>query len=136
MDDVRFVDVMQRERDLLQREREDIANQKQDLESKLAGINRELEAIDAYEVTKTGKAIARTRKAAGSRAQHVPRGSRREALIEMIRADPNGLSRGEILQRMGLKGDKPGEMSVSNALTSMTKSNQVARREGKYFASA
>ena len=136
MDDVRFVDVMQRERDLLQREREDIVNQQQELERNLAGINRELEAVDAYELTKTGKVVGRTRRTVGSRAQHVPRGSRREALIEVIRADPNGLSRGEILERMGLKGDKSGEMSVSNALTSMTKSNQVARREGKYIATA
>ena len=50
----------------------------------------------------------------------------------MIRSNATGLSRGEILERMGLKGDKSGEMSVSNALTALTKSNQVARREGKY----
>jgi len=35
---------------------------------------------------------------------------------------------------MGLKGDKAGEMSVSNALTALTKVNQVMRREGKYVA--
>ena len=33
---------------------------------------------------------------------------------------------------MGLKGDKSGEMSVSNALTALTKSNQVHREGGKY----
>ena len=37
---------------------------------------------------------------------------------------------------MGLKGDKAGEMSVSNALTALTKSNQVSRHEGKYRVSA
>jgi len=31
---------------------------------------------------------------------------------------------------MGLKGDKPSEMSVSNALTAMTKAKQVTRRDG------
>jgi hypothetical protein len=46
------------------------------------------------------------------------------------RAD--GLSRGEIFERMGLKGNKSAEKSVSNALTALTKSNQVSRREGKY----
>jgi hypothetical protein len=44
------------------------------------------------------------------------------------------LSRGEILEQMGLKGDKSGEMSVSNALTALTKSNQVLRDGGKYRA--
>ncbi len=56
--------------------------------------------------------------------------------MEVIRANPGGLSRGEIIQQMGLKGDKSGEMSVSNALTALIKSNQVARRDGKYVAGA
>src|SRR3954462_7547414 len=58
------------------------------------------------------------------------RGSRRESLLELIRQS-DGLSRGEILERVGLKGDKSGEMSVSNALTALTKSNQVHREGGK-----
>ncbi len=49
----------------------------------------------------------------------------------MIR-EGNGLTRGQILEKMGLKGDKAGEMSVSNALTALTKSQQVSRRDGKY----
>jgi hypothetical protein len=53
-------------------------------------------------------------------------------LLQLIRDNPDGLRRGEILERMGLKGDKAGEMSVSNALTALTKSNQVSRQEGRY----
>jgi hypothetical protein len=45
---------------------------------------------------------------------------------------PHGLSRGEILDKLGLKGNKQGEMSVSNALTALTKTNQVVRKDGKY----
>jgi hypothetical protein len=56
--------------------------------------------------------------------------------MQVIKDNPSGLTRGEILERMGLKGDKPGEMSVSNALTALTKSSQIARRDGKYVASA
>lgn len=57
-----------------------------------------------------------------------------QELLNLIRQG-NGLTRGEILEKMGLKGDKLGEMSVSNALTALTKSNQV-RRNGarKYVA--
>jgi hypothetical protein len=36
---------------------------------------------------------------------------------------------------MVLKGNKTGEMSVSNALTALTKSKQVIRRDRKYIAS-
>jgi hypothetical protein len=53
-------------------------------------------------------------------------------LLELIRQN-DGLSRGEILERMGLKGDKSGEMSVSNALNALNKSNQVRREGGKYY---
>jgi hypothetical protein len=130
MDDVRFADVMQQERERLHREREEIFNQQQELENRLAALNREFEAIDAYEAAKSGKPARQSR---GGRAQRARRGSRREALLEVIRGNPEGLKRGEILNRMGLKGDKAGEMSVSNALTALTKSGQVSRREGKYI---
>jgi hypothetical protein len=132
----RFANVMQQERERLHREREQVSNQQQELENKLAQIDRELAAIDAYESAKTGKVSTPARRQArGRRARpQARRGSRREALLQTIRENPSGLKRGEILERMGLKGDKSGEMSVSNALTALTKSNQVSRHEGKYFA--
>ena len=136
MDDVRFADVMQQERERLHREREEIFNQQQELENKLAAISRELAAIDAYEAAKTGKAIAPTRQAGGPGRGQARRGSRREALLHLIKQNPSGLTRGEILERMGLKNDKAGEMSVSNALTALTKGNLVSRRDRKYFARA
>ena len=132
MADERFVDVMQHERERLNRERDEIVNQQKELERKLAEINREFAAVDAYESAKSGKTVRSGRQASGSRRRQARRGSRREALLEVIRSTQSGLSRGEILERMGLKGDKSGEMSVSNALTALTKSNQVSRREGKY----
>ena len=96
-------------------------------------VDRELSAIDAYEAAKTGKAPAATRR--GTRARPLARrGSKREALMQVIKDNPSGLTRGEILERMGLKGDKSGEMSVSNALTALTKGKQVARKDRKYVA--
>jgi hypothetical protein len=132
MADMRFADVMQQERERLHKEREEIFNQQHELEGKLADINRELSAIDAYESAKTGKGLTPARQARGPRRQQARRGSRRDALMQVIKANPSGLTRGEILDRMGLKGDKSGEMSISNALTALTKGNQVSRRDGKY----
>ena len=131
MADDRFADVMKQERERLQRDREAIYNQQRELESKLKDINREFAAIEAYEAAKTGKQAAAQQRGARGRRQ-ARRGSRREALLQLIGQNPDGLSRGEILERMGLKGDKSGEMSVSNALTALTKSNQVSRSGGKY----
>lgn len=130
MADETFATFMQRERDRLHAEREQIFNQQQELEAKLADINREFSAIDAYEAAKSGKPARATSTRSASTSR---RGSRREQLLEVIRAG-GGLGRGEILEKMGLKGNKAGEMSVSNALTALTKANQVSRRDGKYHA--
>ena len=130
-----FADFITRERERLHAEREQIFNQQHELEGKLTDINRELAAIDAYEAAKSGKTPAAARQARGARARpQARRGSKREALMQVIKDNPTGLTRGEILDRMGLKGDKSGEMSVSNALTALTKAGQVARHEGKYRA--
>jgi hypothetical protein len=145
VDEIRFADVMQRERERLTRERDEILNQQKDLENKLTEVNREFVAIDAYEAAKIGKAAAPRRQSTVARestaaikqpSAEAParsqRGSRREALLQVIGGEPNGLSRGEIFHRLGLKGNKSTEKSVSNALTALTKNNQVSRREGKY----
>lgn len=132
MSDMRFADVMQQERERLDKEREAIFNQQRELESKLAEIDRERAAIDAYETAKTGKATASARQGRAPRRQQARRGSRREALLRLISDNP-GLARGQILEKMGLKGNKAGEMSVSNALTALTKANQVTRHQGRYI---
>ena len=130
-----FADFITRDRERLHAEREQIFNQQHELENKLADINRELSAIDAYEAAKTGKAPAAVRQARGARTRpQARRGSKHDALMQVIKDNPSGLTRGEILDRMGLKGDKSGEMSVSNALTALTKANQVTRRDGRYVA--
>jgi DNA-binding transcriptional ArsR family regulator len=145
MDDMRFRDMMQRERERLNHERDEILNQLKELESKLTEINLELAPIDAYEAVKTGKAAMPTRRPpAPTKSEatieelpaeprpHPQPGTRREALLRVIGEHPNGLSRGEIFECMGLKGNKSAEKSVSNALTALTKNNLVSRREGKY----
>ena len=130
-----FESFVKRERSRLQGEREAVFTQQQELEKKLVEVNRELAAIDAYERAKSGKAAVGARPAMGGRAApRARRGSKREQLLQLIRGSGGGLARKDILAQMGLKGDKSGEMSVSNALTALTKANQIARRDGKYHA--
>jgi hypothetical protein len=117
------------ERERLSAERESIFTQQGELARKLDEINREFAAIEAYEQAKLGKAP----KAAPAGTRRARKGSRREELLNLIR-EGGGLSRGDILDRMGLKGDKSGEMSVSNALTALFKAEAIVREGGKYFA--
>ena len=122
-------DVITKDKERLNSERAAIRGQQRELEKKLAEIDREYAAIDAYEAAKSGKAARQTSK---GRAAPSRRGSKRDAIIAVLQANPDGLTRGELLEKMGLKGNKSGEMSVSNALTALSKSNQVARKDGKY----
>src|SRR5215204_3644109 len=94
-----FSEFISRERDRLRAEREQIFTQQKELQRKLDAVNREFAAIEVYETAKTGKAA---RQAPAGRQPRARRGSRLEALLEMIRQS-DGLSRGEILERMGLK---------------------------------
>ena len=127
-----FNEFISRERERLNGERESIFAQQRELQSHLAGIDRELAAIGAYETAKSGKAAGRQARASGGNSPRAARrGSKREELLQVIR-ESEGLSRGEILDKMGLKGNKSGEMSVSNALTALTKNGQVQRHGGKY----
>jgi len=134
----RFANVIQQERESLRREREE-------LQKKLAEIDRELEAIDAYESTRSGKGKSpvrrqvrarptRSKKVTRQRKTAAPRGSKRQDVLRVITENPDGLRRREILARLGMKGNKTGEMSISNALTALTKSHQLDRRDGKYMA--
>lgn len=142
IDEVRtnFAQFIEQERERLNGEREKLLEQQRALDDQLNAVNRELLALDAYENVKAGKpatagamTLLRGGRIQGRAEGRVSRrGSKREAILALIRSVPEGLSRGELLDRMGLKGNKSGEMSVSNALTALTKSNQAERRSGKY----
>jgi hypothetical protein len=121
-----------KQRDALAQQRESIFGQQHELQQQLDAVNAMLAKFDVFE----GKATAsRTPAGRARRTTTVRSGSKRDALLQVIRSS-GGLSRGEILDKMGLKGDKSGEMSVSNALTALTKSHQVERRDGKYHLAA
>ena len=117
-----------RQREQLLQQRQELLNQQQALQQQLDELDEMLRKFDVFE----GKAVRSRQQTRGRRASG-SRGSRRDELLKVIRAG-HGLTRGEILEKMGLKGNKSGEMSVSNALTALTKSKQVARKDRKYVA--
>jgi hypothetical protein len=118
-----------RERERLQKSRQDALARKQQVEDEIASIDRELKAMDAYHAVKQGKSERRVRRRLPGR-----RGSRREQILELIKQTPDGLSRGDIITRLALKGNKSGEQSVSNALTALKKQKLLDSRGRKYVA--
>jgi hypothetical protein len=125
-----FEDFITKERARLMKARDEALAKKAEIEKGLQSIEREFMAINAYQRAKGGKG-ARAGRQNGRRPGR--RGEKRQAILDVIRQHPGGLSRGEILNLMGVKGDKSGEQSVSNALTALKKSQKVSSREGKYL---
>jgi hypothetical protein len=126
-----LAEFVEQERARIHQERESLVADQSIIEARLAQLNRDMQACDAYAAAKTGKVSAakrvRTAKTNGARP-----GSRRAAIVEAVGANPQGLGRGELLQMLDVKGNKSGEMAVSNALTALIKSNALTRVEGKY----
>jgi hypothetical protein len=126
-----FEKMIERERERLTKAREDAEARLEEVQKEIADIDREFEAVEAYERIKTGKA----QKSGASKEpgrQRARRGSRQEELLDLIERNPDGLSRREILEQLGLKGDKKGEASVSNALNNMKKAGRL-RSEGRGY---
>ena len=117
-----FETFIARERDRLSKKREDILGRQRKLEEELDGIERELLAIDAYEAAKRGKLPGRRRASGGTRA---PRGERKAKVLAALSNRKDGMTRGDVIEALGVKGDKSGEAGVSAALASLKKSGEI-----------
>jgi hypothetical protein len=108
---------------------DDVAAKVTSLNTEAAGYKRELAAVNAYDAAKNGKPPSA--RSGGSRG---PRGSKQDTLVALLASHPDGLTRGEIIDALGVKGDKRGEGSVSNALTTMKKAGKLAAKDGRYLS--
>jgi hypothetical protein len=126
-----------RQREALLNQRQELLNQQQAVQEQLDQLDEMLSKFDVFEGKhRPGRQTRASggRKGGSKSTSQRRRGSKREELMQVIR-EGGGLTRGQILEKMGMKGNKSGEMSVSNALTALTKSNQI-RREGRAYHAA
>src|SRR3954463_5544847 len=121
-----------KQREALLQQRVVILNQQQELQRQLEQVEEMLAKFDVFEGK--GRQGRPNRSTAASRSSS-RRGSKRDELLRVIR-EGGGLTRGQILEKMGLKGNKSGEMSVSNALTALTKNNQIRRGDDRKYITA
>ncbi len=130
-----FAMFVERERERIAGEQQTLYAQRCDIDAALTELGREAEAINAYEAAKNGKAIVRVG-AATPRVSRSPNGSRRESILRALRSTPSGMTRGELLTAEGVKGDRSGEGSVSNALSQLQKAGRVVRQDSGRWAVA
>src|SRR4051812_28740868 len=89
-----FEIMVQKERERLTKAREDAEARLEEVQKEIADIDREFEAVEAYERIKTGKA----QKGGGTKEpgrQRARKGSRQQELLDLIERNPDGLSRRE-----------------------------------------
>lgn len=56
----------------------------------------------------------------------------REDIIDLLKQNTNGLSRADIIEQMGAKGDKSFEQSISNTLSTSKKKGAITLEDGIY----
>jgi hypothetical protein len=118
-----FADFIEKERERLARQREDVLARRRKLDDELAEIDRELNAIAAYEAAKRGTPARAPRRTRG----------KRQIVLEEVKKHPEGITRGQLLETMGMQ-DKQGAQFVSNALSHFKRQGQMRLENGRYTA--
>jgi hypothetical protein len=124
--------VVAAERERLTKERSDIGTKISELQSQLGEIDRKLVAIEAYEKALSGKVPARAmakRRYGGRRARH---GEKQAQMLRLVEAATEGATRGELVEKLGVKGNKAGEQSASNALHALKKAGKINSTDGRW----
>src|SRR5258708_36176672 len=123
MDDMTTVATAERER--LTKERGNIETKIDELQSQLSEIDHKLVAIEAYEKALNGKVPATAMPGRRQGAKKAGRGEKQAQVLKLVEAAAEGAVRGELIAKLGVKGDKAGEQSVSNALNALKTSGKI-----------
>ena len=101
------------------------------LRKKVAEIDLELGAIDAYDAHMARRTHAQDMQV----AVRLGRGKvTQEDVLAVLSAEVNGkgMSRGDIINALGVKGNRSGEVAVDNRLRELKRKNSV-RHEGRLY---
>jgi hypothetical protein len=125
------------------RQRERLTKARNDVQGKIAELQVQLDEIDicfaavlAYEQTLAGKLPVPALSKRQQSAKPAGRGQKQTQVLHVIEQHPNGMTRGEVIDAIGVKGNKSGAQSVSNALTALKKAGKIASTDGKWQAAA
>src|SRR5688572_16317275 len=108
---------MNNQRERLQREREGVLSRRKALDDEVAAIDAKLSRIENYF---NPQPKAGGRKAAQRKPRSAPSVDRREAVIAAITKQP-GITGAQLIDALGVRGQKQAMQSVSNLLTNMKK---------------
>jgi len=119
-----FSRLVSTERKRLQKMLDNALIERSTIDRHIAGIQQELSAVGIFlskKLTPSGW------------QKKAPRGQKREQVLDAIKASPNGLTRGEVIQKLNAK-DRSAQQSVSNSLANLFKTRALKRSGRKYLA--
>jgi len=127
-----FKQFVTRERKRLSKLEKEARRRLRQAEKDLSEIAHEVTAIFAYESAKKGRTARKstTKRRGGRRRKPAQRGVRRAAVLKIV--GKKGATRGEIIEKLGAKGNKREEQAISNALALMKKAGVIESKDGKY----
>jgi hypothetical protein len=129
---------MAKERTRLQKAVQTATKRRDDIVKEIAELEQELKAVNAYYAAK-GDATRRSVAARSARPARKTSGRRsgiREQVLDKVKEAVDGISRGDLLNVLSLKGNKSGEMAVSNALAALKRGGKLLAKDGKYLIGA
>ena len=113
---------IKKERERLTNAREALIAERSGLDEKIKKLETELNAIDAYEAAKNGRAPRKRKSGSG----------RRNEVLEAIQKHPQGISRNELLNVIGAN-DTEGKKSLTSVLSGLKRSKKITQDgDGKY----
>ncbi len=108
---------------LMTQERDKLLKQREEAQALLAEANAKLQRIEAY----LGVTVPTEKKTRAPRQT-----GKRSELLNLIATSPDGLTRAELIDKLGIRDDKKATMSMSNALSALKKGGQV-HQEGRIY---
>jgi hypothetical protein len=121
-----------RQRERLTKRRNDVQGKIAELQVQLAEIDRQLAAVLAYEQTLASKLPVPAASKRQQSAKQEGRGKKQAQVLHVIEQQAGGMTRGEVIDALGVKGSKSGAQSVSNSLTALKKAGKIASTDGKW----
>lgn len=99
----------------------DLSKEKSEIDNKISKLQLELDAITAYENTKSGKPARKTR-GTSVRAQ----------VLALIKS--KSCTRAEVISALGYQNEKGKQQTVSNTLAVLKKKGDISLKDGTYSA--
>lgn len=126
-----LADTMEAERQRLTKQLEEIAEKRLVLDQEENAVNIELTGIQAYLDAKMGKVVTRQKTGKVSKPRSPRKAGIRDQVLSTITVE--GVSKQDILTKMGATEDKTLQQAISNALVALKKDNKVLSGErGQY----